>query len=106
MTKVEFNTVGKTKIVVYMNSKSIASNPDEGHIVRAYIECDDFVTPSVKDFRDGMLPKNDKSKPVRLPIWIGELAGLTQDDVGGCTVSWIGIVATISLLFVMAGCLF
>ena len=85
----ELKPIGNVKIVIPLGSKPISRNPDEGDIVRAYLECYDFNMFSGKTFRQEMerpsaiRTKNPfiNDKPLRLPIYIGELTGITQEKI-------------------------
>ena len=89
----EIEFLGKVKIVILSGSKEIAHHPDEGSIVRGYMEFDDVAMPSGKTFRQEIkeddkvlkgIPHRkplDDTKPLRWPIWMGELSELTQDEI-------------------------
>lgn len=88
--KMEIEFIGKVKIVILSGSKALSRNQDEGSIVRGYIECDDVAMSDGKTFRQeikdneqiGLRIVLDDAKPLRWPIWVGELSELTQEEVG------------------------
>jgi len=86
--KIELFPVGNVKIVIFNFSKHIATHPEEGKIIRCYIECDDFRNDFRKDksYKKELSiptitnPGLDMNKSLKLPMWIGTFAELTQAD--------------------------
>jgi hypothetical protein len=91
MTAIEVELTGKIKLVILSGSPPIADHPDEGKIVRGYIEFGDVPMPSGKTFRQEIKDERseirtsprvlDDAKPLRWPIFIGELSSITQDEI-------------------------
>ena len=86
---IELNLIGKVKIVFESGGTPLAKDSNEGNIARSWVEFDDIAMPSGKTFREEMntepsseisihRKKLDKDKPLRLPVWIGELLEVTQ----------------------------
>lgn len=79
--RIKIDLIGKVKIFINLNDKCLLRNSKEGKIVRAYVECDDFITDiSSENFRaKAYSQKPILKKPLKIPIWISELAKITQE---------------------------
>lgn len=81
MNEIRVNFVGKVRLVILPDSEEIARHPKDGSVKRAYIEFDNLIMSEGSTLRQELAHTADPLKPLRLPVFIGELAAATQEGI-------------------------